>query len=120
MPLPLLREELAGGYFRGPTNWARCHVSRLDQPDQDGNEYRLVLALDTGLMDFIEDEAYLGLAGGRAQRPDILAAVAARSAGLVRARALDQGLVPGDLQGTGGARRAPPRRFPPYAAPDTR
>lgn len=59
MPLPLLREELGGGYFRGPTNWVRGYLRHLDQPDRNGNDYRLVIAIDTGLMDFIEDEAYL-------------------------------------------------------------
>jgi len=59
MPLPLFREELGGGYFRGPTNWARAYLVRLDAPDADGNEYRLVLALDTSPIDFVDDEAYL-------------------------------------------------------------
>lgn len=67
IPLPLLREELGGGYFRGPTNWARAYLTRLDRPDRDGNEYRLVVALDTGLMDFLDDEAYLAPSPGDAR-----------------------------------------------------
>ncbi|MBK8175037.1 MAG: virulence factor SrfB [Rhodospirillales bacterium] len=59
MPFPLFREELGGGYFRGPTNWARAYLVRLDAPDDDGNDIRLILALDTDLIDFVEDEAYL-------------------------------------------------------------
>lgn len=59
LPLPLLREELGGGYFRGPTNWARGYLVSLPEPDRDGHEYRFVLALDTSLMAFVEEEAYL-------------------------------------------------------------
>lgn len=59
MPFPLFREELGGGYFRGPTNWSRAYLVKLDHPDVDGNEYRLVIALDTSLIDFVDDEAYL-------------------------------------------------------------
>lgn len=59
MPIPLFREEMGGGYFRGPTNWARGCLVALDEPDADGNAYRLVLALDTNLADFFEEEAYL-------------------------------------------------------------
>ena len=48
MPLPLLREELARRLLPRPDQLGALPVSQLDQPDQDGNEYRLVLALDTG------------------------------------------------------------------------
>ena len=58
MPLPLLRRE-AQGFFRGPTNWARAYLARLDSPDDDGNAFRLVIALDTSLIEFVENEAYL-------------------------------------------------------------
>jgi hypothetical protein len=58
MPLPLLRRE-AQGFFRGPTNWARAYLTKLDQPDDDGNQYRLVVAFDTSLIEFVENEAYL-------------------------------------------------------------
>jgi len=58
VPLPLLRKE-AGGFFRGPTNWARAYLAKLDAPDADGNEYRLVLAIDTSLMAYSDTEAYL-------------------------------------------------------------
>jgi len=58
MPLPLLRRE-AGGFFRGPTNWARAYLAKLEGPDPDGNEYRLVVAIDTSLMAYSESEAYL-------------------------------------------------------------
>ena len=58
MPLPLLRRE-AQGFFRGPTNWARAYLARLDEPDNKGNIYRLVIACDTTLLAFVESEAYL-------------------------------------------------------------
>lgn len=58
MPLPLLRRQ-AQGYFRGPTNWARVYLARLATPDDNGNEYRLVIACDTTLLQFVENEAYL-------------------------------------------------------------
>ena len=35
------------GFYRGPTNWARAYLAKLDEPDDDGNQYRLVLAADT-------------------------------------------------------------------------
>ena len=58
MPLPLLRRE-AQGYHRGPTNWARAYLAKLDEPDPDGNTHRLVIACDTTLLEFMESEAYL-------------------------------------------------------------
>lgn len=66
MPLPLLRRE-GQGFFRGPTNWARAYFVKLDEPDADGHRYRLVLALDTTLLEFIESEAYLGPSPGDAR-----------------------------------------------------
>ena len=59
LPLPLWREEAGGGYFRGPVNWARAHLVRLAQPDPAGNDFRVVVAVDTALEDFLENEAYL-------------------------------------------------------------
>lgn len=59
MPIPLFRVEKAGGYWRGPLNWARVHLTKLANPDPAGNQFRLVLALDTALLDYIESEAYL-------------------------------------------------------------
>jgi hypothetical protein len=58
MPLPLLRRE-AQGFYRGPTNWARAYLAKLDEPDADGHRYRLVIACDTTLLEFMESEAYL-------------------------------------------------------------
>lgn len=59
MPLPLFRRDLSGSFFRGPTNWARIYLHRLETADTDGNTHRLVLALDTRLVPFLENEAYV-------------------------------------------------------------
>lgn len=79
IPLPIFRIQLAGGYFRGPINWARGMLVRLPAPDDDGNAFRLVIALDTALMDFDDDQAYLAPApdDARVGRPFALAGHAA-------------------------------------------
>jgi hypothetical protein len=59
LPLPLLREEPGGQYYEGPTNWARGFLVRLPEPDRDGHDHRLVVALDTNLMSERTDTAYL-------------------------------------------------------------
>ncbi|MEP7299990.1 MAG: virulence factor SrfB [Caldimonas sp.] len=59
LPIPLFRRELSGGFFRGPLNWARIYWVKLAQPDADGHPYRLVLALDTTLLEFVDSDAYL-------------------------------------------------------------
>jgi hypothetical protein len=66
MPLPLLRRE-AQGFYRGPTNWARAYLAKLDEPDADGHRYRLVIAADTTLLEFVESEAYLAPSPGDAR-----------------------------------------------------
>lgn len=66
MPLPLLRRE-AQGFHRGPTNWARAYLAKLDEPDADGHRYRLVVACDTTLLEFVESEAYLAPSPGDAR-----------------------------------------------------
>ena len=63
MPLPLLRRE-AQGFYRGPTNWARAYLAKLPEPDADGHHYRLVIAADTTLLEFVESEAYLAPSPG--------------------------------------------------------
>lgn len=75
MPLPIFRTELSGGFFRGPVNWARAYLARLDTPDDEGNEFRLVIALDTALLEFDDAAAYLAPApeDARIGRPFALA-----------------------------------------------
>jgi hypothetical protein len=58
VPIPILRRE-AQGFYRGPTNWVRAYLAKLTEPDADGHDYRLVVAADTTLLEFIENEAYL-------------------------------------------------------------
>lgn len=59
LPLPLLREEPGGRFFQGPINWARCYVVPLEERDRAGNDHRLIVAVDTNLIDEHSDTAYL-------------------------------------------------------------
>ena len=59
MPLPLFRRDLSGSFFRGPTNWARVYLHRLAAPSDGGHTHRIVVALDTRQVPFIETEAYV-------------------------------------------------------------
>lgn len=67
VPLPLFREEAGGHYFRGPTNWARGYLTRVEPTSGQNFEYRLVVALDTEVMAFDENEAYLAPSPNDAQ-----------------------------------------------------
>jgi hypothetical protein len=59
IPVPFLRREQAGGYKDGPSNWARAQVIPLSEPDELGNDHRLVLAFDTTIGEKHPDMAYL-------------------------------------------------------------
>ena len=59
MPIPVFREEQGGDWSRGPTNWVRVHLSKLDEVDENGFDYRILVAFDTELLPHREDEAYL-------------------------------------------------------------
>lgn len=74
MPLPLFRRDLSGSFFRGPTNWARVYLHRLATPTDAGHTHRVVVALDTRLVPFIESEAYVAPAAADAKngRPFVL------------------------------------------------
>lgn len=76
MPLPLFRRDLSGSFFRGPTNWARVWLHPLSEPDADGHSHRVVVAIDTRLVPFIETEAYVApsAADARNGRPFALPA----------------------------------------------
>lgn len=63
IPLPLLRNE-PKGLFNGPIDWVRAYLAKLAEPDADGHRYRLVLAVDTTLMPYVQNEAYLGPSPG--------------------------------------------------------
>lgn len=58
VPIPMLRRE-PKDFFNGPTNWVRSYLVKLDEPDADGHQYRLVLAVDTMLLPYVQGEAYL-------------------------------------------------------------
>ena len=49
LPLPFFRRTSSGVFLSGPDNWARMQILLLDNPDQDGNLLRVVLAFDTRL-----------------------------------------------------------------------
>ncbi|UEM20655.1 virulence factor SrfB [Skermanella mucosa] len=59
LPIPLFREEPGRSFHHGPVNWSRAYLVQLPERDKAGNEYRLVVALDTGLMDEYADGGYL-------------------------------------------------------------
>ncbi|WP_417513551.1 virulence factor SrfB [Minwuia sp.] len=67
-PLPMLREEQGGDYFHGPTNWARVYLKKLDEPDENGFDHRVLVAFDTHLLPQREGEAYLAPSDNDAQR----------------------------------------------------
>ena len=58
-PIPVFREEPGGDWRRGPTNWARVHLCKLDEVDENGFDHRILVAFDTELLPHREDEAYL-------------------------------------------------------------
>ena len=66
VPIPLFR-RVGQGFFNGPTNWARAQLIPLPAPDAEGNDYHLVLALDTNLMPFTEGRPYLAPSGRDAE-----------------------------------------------------
>ena len=58
VPIPFFR-RIGESFFRGPTNWARLLLIPLGAADEHGNDYHLVLALDTNLMEVVEGRPYL-------------------------------------------------------------
>src|SRR5690554_3433839 len=59
VPLPFLRFTAPYTYAQGPSNWARMRIVKLDEPDSDGNNYRITIAFDTTLMPDNEYANYL-------------------------------------------------------------
>jgi len=73
VPLPFFRSEGNIGamevrYRYGPTDWARCRVEALAEPDRQGNTHRLVIGFDTHVQADIDittvtsDDGYASLA----------------------------------------------------------
>ena len=59
VPLPFFRSEgnigaLEMRYRYGPTDWARCRVEELTEPDRQGNTHRLVVGFDTHVQSDID------------------------------------------------------------------
>jgi hypothetical protein len=65
-PLPLLR-RVGDGFYRGPSNWARIKIAPLAEPDDEGSDFHIVLALDTDLMDHVDGRPYLAPAPSDAE-----------------------------------------------------
>ncbi|MGI4797849.1 MAG: virulence factor SrfB, partial [Janthinobacterium lividum] len=59
LPLPLLREEPGNRFFEGPINWARVYIVPLEDRDAGKHDHRIVIALDTNLMEDHPSTAYL-------------------------------------------------------------
>ncbi|MFT0211616.1 virulence factor SrfB [Pseudomonas sp. F1_0610] len=59
LPLPFLRFIAPYRYDQGPANWARMRIVQLEEPDIDGNNYRLTIGFDTNLMPANEHASYL-------------------------------------------------------------
>lgn len=73
VPLPFFRSEGSIGgsemrYRYGPTDWARCRIEELFEPDRNGNTHRLVIGFDTHVQSDINvttvtaEEGYASLA----------------------------------------------------------
>ncbi len=58
LPLPILRVLPSEEVADGPTNWARLFITRLAEPDERGNIWRLTVALDTLLADRRDGHPY--------------------------------------------------------------
>lgn len=59
LPLPYFRFTPPHKFDPGPTNWARMRLLALDEPDRDGNNYRLTIAFDTKPLPGSADTTYL-------------------------------------------------------------
>ena len=63
LPVPFLKirgANEAGGFEAGPSNWARMRVSKLEQPDTDGYQYRVTFAFDTRILKLPAGAPYSG------------------------------------------------------------
>jgi len=59
LPAPILRVREDGAFADGPWNWGRLFITRLAEPDVDGNRWRVTLALDTLLAERPGDRRYI-------------------------------------------------------------
>ncbi len=49
LPIPFFQMNSDGSFVNGPLNWARVRIKLLDQPDDEGNYFRLTFAFDTNI-----------------------------------------------------------------------
>lgn len=75
LPVPFYRWSKDGSYELGPGNWVRCRVDRLDEPDEDGNHYRVTLAVDTSVSESTQDHRYLAPTGADVERGEVFGLV---------------------------------------------
>lgn len=59
LPLPFFQKRLDCSFVLGPENWVRFRFFRLETPDEDGNHFRLTLAIDTTIPDRQHEQSYL-------------------------------------------------------------
>lgn len=59
LPLPFFRYSPPRNFIEGPINWVRGQIVKLEEPDEEGNEYRVVLAFDTKVFDNTTNSQYL-------------------------------------------------------------
>lgn len=112
MPVPLLRRELSGGFFRGrPVNWARIWWHHCRSPISTATD---PVGAGAGTLSSLMSSSIRCLSGAstgrRAQRPAVRAARPRRADRLVLSRRLGQGLVPGGVQGDARTQRTQPPR----------
>ena len=59
LPIPFYQKKTDGSFFQGPFNWVRVRIKKLDEPDDEGNFYRITFAFDTNISSVISDAGYL-------------------------------------------------------------
>jgi hypothetical protein len=59
LPLPFFQKRLDDSYVLGPENWVRFRLFKLETPDEDGNLFRLTLAVDTTIPNRQFEQSYL-------------------------------------------------------------
>src|SRR5580704_2337427 len=63
LPMPYLKRKGTDRgrklFERGPSNWARLRVTKLDSPDAGGYTHRLTLAFDTQPESMVKDGPYV-------------------------------------------------------------
>lgn len=58
LPVPFLRCKRGNEFDSGPTTWCRARVTRLAEPDEKGNHFRVVFGFDTLMAPRLEGAPY--------------------------------------------------------------